>query len=741
MKKLITTIIIFAFASQSTGINLSTISAKGGSAYGGNCELLTTHALRPTATILSDNTIYQQSHSHANLIIANAPERNLFILDDKLINIESIKSALSAGYNYVKQAQSLEDAARVIDENPPFDLVVSGLDLSSTIWTKFGHIQFDGQSIPIRMAGLYFALWLHKHPKRPKKIILNSTVFNSDRIDYILAVLTGSNPAAIKNRAEQAGIVVQGKEYTYKGIINETITKSSSAGEIDKPASVKMVTELIWKWNFSIYQLSYRRTVLIENGKPTGNIGKSLRVIANQMQRNLGRLEEVLSERSMEKIKASIPILLRRKKSNGKIPAPNEPAVNMLLASIITTELKDLKETIILQIVNSESGKPRVYYKNNKWYVRERRSIISKKWGTSVFKYRDIPYDTLWEAFRSVDHQIDTEINEHNWLIGCVNLLNGITDNPAVDVDKLRADIDLMLSRLSNIRVEDKRLARIILETARILIDLGKIKQSKGLFNIAEGLLTHRIKEIESIITGLTSNRTKELRVHLDFKTRYLRDKMAKILHNLNSGHYGLTHKIIDEDLLTGYGLRYLNEPNFEMFKRLLLMISNKMKQGNLSREDIGSLKRFFTLFKDWFIDSIRTDNFMRDYRDTFAERSLEKGFDVVKEDIFDEIFENHKNVSKQIQENPIYYRNMFYQAAFIAPKIGRPQDRQANPIFIEISNKLIESAAQKVSIKPQGIELLMTKPVAIPIQPTSSTVPQPISSRQKAALLISQAA
>jgi len=783
MKKLITTIIIFVFASQSTGINLSTISAKGGSVYGGNCELLTTHALRPTATILSDNTIYQQSHSQANLIIANAPERNLFILDDKLKSIELIKSSLSAGYNYVKQAQSLEDAARVIDENPPFDLVVSDLDLSSTIWTKFGHIQFNGQSIPIRMAGLYFVLWLHNHPKRPERIILNSTVFNSEGIDYILAVLTGSHPAVIRRQLEERGIIVQGKEHTYKGIINnvrrsgmffaghgsvqlstvssaaqhdlknssfvediageiaekgmnqqgiynimpenaislpaqkfsnETITKSSSAGAIDKPASVKKVTELIWQWNFRIYELSYKRAVLLEKGQTTGNIGKSLRAIVNQIRRNMPGLEQVLSERSIEKIKTSMPLLLKRKNGDDKVPAPNEPAANMLLASIITTDLKDLKDEIAAYRVNFESDYPRVYYRNNRWYVREGRSVLSEKWNTSVFQYRDIPYYTLWEAFRSVDHQIDTEIKERNWLIGCIGLLGEITDNPNPDIDKLKLDIDSMLSKLKHIRVEDKRLARIILETARMLLDLEKITQSKGLFNIAEGLLTHRIKEIESIITGLTGNRTKELRVHLESKTRYLRDKMAKILHDLNFGHYGLTQKIIDEDLLSDYGLRHLNEPNFEMFQSPLEMISKRLNRGNRTKEDMDSLKRFFTLFKDWFIDSIRTDNFMRDYRDTFTERSLEKSFDIaVKEDIFDEIFENHKNASKRIQESPIYYRNMFYQAAFIAPKIGRPQDRQANPRFIEVSNELIKSAAKRAGIKPQGIELLMARPDA----------------------------
>jgi CheY-like chemotaxis protein len=771
MKKLITIIIGLVFTSQSIGTDY-TLYAKG---------YTLSEALRPVAAVLSDTDKIKQADRPADSTISGIPDRRLFILDDKRESIESIKSAFSRSYNYIRHAQSLEEAMRAIDENPTFDLVISDLDLSPTIWTKFGHIHFDGQPIPTRIAGMSFVLWLRNHPKRPKRIILNSTVFNSKGLDYILAALTGSHPAVIRNQLEQEGIIVQGKEHTYKGVINnvrrsslfaveygalqldttsqetqpglkgsrlvegiaeeiskagikqpgifdnmpedlrslatqefsnETVAKSSSAGKIDKPASVKKVTELIWQWNFRIYELSYKRAVFLENGQTTGNIGKSLSAIVNQIQRNMPGLEQVLSDRSIEKIKTSMPLLLRRKKADEKIPAPNEPAANMLLASIITTDLKELKDEIIANRVSFESDRPRVYYRNNRWYVRERRSVSSAKWNTSVFEYRDIPYYTLWEAFRSVDHQIDTEIKERNWLTRCISLLGEIADNPNPDIDRLKLDVDSMLSKLKHIRVEDKRLARIILETARILLDLEKIEQSKGLFHIAKILLAKRAEEIELIIAGLTKNRTQELRQHLDSKTRYLRDKVAKILHNLNSGHYGLTRKIIDEDLLSGYGARYFNEPNFEMFQNPLGMISDKMKRGNLKAEDIDSLKRFFTLFKDWFIDSIRTDNFMRDFRDNFAERSHKESLDiVVKEDIFDETFEDHKKASRQIQADPIYYRNMFYQAAFISPKIGRPQDRQANPSFIETSNELVRFAAQRAGINPQGIELLITEP------------------------------
>lgn len=712
MRKLITVIMLFSFTAQSVGADSLVIPA---------CAGIHRHALRPMAHAVSAS-IGLMAHGSERLINVHVDygsiERFFVPLNAKR---EEAGTRLYIG-DRVLFINNINDISITADDTKRYPKFFEGDTYA-----------FTGGHIAACMKRIAVSLCQNLNKPVNVNIIINKcgptdlmpsleVVFD----DYYQCILSLDDPKltnfTISHNGERLAGYSREEKGPHKNIcfwdtyeqMRAHTSKSSFARVIDKPASIKKVTELIWEWNFNIYQLLYRRTYLIENGKKTGNVGKSLRAIANQMQRNLASLGEVLSDKSIEKIQTSMPHLLRKKKSDENVPAPNEPAANMLLASIITTELKDLKRAAISQRVTTESAKPRVYYGNGKWYVRERRSMSSIKWKTSVLGYRDIPYDTLWEAFRAVDHQIDTELNERGWLISCVVLLDKITDGPALDVDVLRADIDSMLLRLNRVRVEDKRLARLILDTARILIDLRKIEQSKGLFNIAKGLLKSRIEEVEAIISGLANNRTQRLREKLGDKTRYLRDKMAKILHNLNSGHYGLTHKIIDEDLLDGYGARYLNEPDFEMFKRPLLIISGKIKRGGLNAEDIESLKRFFTLFKNWFVDSIRVDNFMRDYRGSFVDRSLEQSSGVaVREDIFDEIFKAHKNASKEIQGNPGYYRKKFEQAVFIPPKIGKPHDKQPNPMFIKISNKLITSAAKRVGIKPAGIELLIVNPAA----------------------------
>ena len=55
-----------------------------------------------------------------------------------------------------------------------------------------------------------------------------------------------------------ASAIDQGQKPTSSFVSNhlsDAHTKTSSAGAIDEAASIKGITELIWEWNFKVYQL------------------------------------------------------------------------------------------------------------------------------------------------------------------------------------------------------------------------------------------------------------------------------------------------------------------------------------------------------------------------------------------------------------------------------------------------------------------------------------------------------
>lgn len=514
-------------------------------------------------------------------------------------------------------------------------------------------------------------------------------------------------------------------------LTDKRIIAKGKVKAIDGEASLKRINELLWKWNFRIDVLSHKRKYLEGQEKGIGNVLRSVDAVIRDMRKHLRtkRFKNAVSETAIERLRKAIKFLPRKRKERPKkkakkkrrskrismkkskyIHPPNEPAANRLITSVML-EIKKLREPALKQRLDVELTQPRVLYsyKRQKWYVREQRYKYSKKWKTSVLSYRYIPYDTLWEAFRAVDHQIDTELEERNWLLDCQQLLDKVRKGEIEDKAKLKEDIDSMLARLRKVRVEDKRLARIILKGAKDLLDYERPKQAKGYLSITKDLFAHRIKETEQIVDKLQEGRLTKLREEADKKNRYLMDKAAKILHDLKGYHYGLTAKIIEEDFIEGPGRRYLKEPDFVPFVDSIQRLHERLKGEPLDRDDVEAVKRFFLLFHDRVVASMATDNFMEDYRDEYVKVSLDpESVKKSREEVFEEVFTRYRAEDPNVKKSPKIYWTIFYQAAFVSPKIGKPGEREDNPEFLKLSDAIMKVQAKKVDIRPKGLELLL---------------------------------
>jgi PAS domain S-box-containing protein/diguanylate cyclase (GGDEF)-like protein len=134
----------------------------------------------------------------------------LLILDDRMSHRKAVREVYSH-CSLIEEADSLEEARRIVEENPRFDLVVSDLCLYGNSIGSFRKVDFNGGKVQLRKGGEAFVSWLKGHDKEPGRIILHSTVFNRWSFDSILNVLTAYSPGGIRARLEKQGISVRPK--------------------------------------------------------------------------------------------------------------------------------------------------------------------------------------------------------------------------------------------------------------------------------------------------------------------------------------------------------------------------------------------------------------------------------------------------------------------------------------------------------------------------------------------------
>lgn len=143
------------------------------------------------------------------------PKPHVLILDN---NPRAIKSARKhfAGWVIV-EAQNITEAVRAVEEHPPFDIIISDLDLSNNALQKIKLIKVGPRRTFTVKAGETFAFWMVTHEKRPQRIILTSSIFERNGRDRLAAILVGHNPSTIERKAKVAGIIVLPKSSIRRG--------------------------------------------------------------------------------------------------------------------------------------------------------------------------------------------------------------------------------------------------------------------------------------------------------------------------------------------------------------------------------------------------------------------------------------------------------------------------------------------------------------------------------------------
>ena len=142
--------------------------------------------------------------------------QRVLILDDRQEYINQIKETYSHAL-VIKEAKTVAAARQIIEDNQPFDLVISDLCLhENPVLSVLKKVQINGKKVSLRRAGQDFVLWLKKHEKAPEHLILHSTMFNGASFDALFSILTGYNPLKTRKIVEKAGITVQPKSWTLR---------------------------------------------------------------------------------------------------------------------------------------------------------------------------------------------------------------------------------------------------------------------------------------------------------------------------------------------------------------------------------------------------------------------------------------------------------------------------------------------------------------------------------------------
>ncbi|MEW6101856.1 MAG: alpha/beta fold hydrolase, partial [Candidatus Omnitrophota bacterium] len=355
------------------------------------------------------------------------------------------------------------------------------------------------------------------------------------------------------------------------------------------------------------------------------------------------------------------------------IVGQNEPAANACLMGAINAIAKERQDEFKKRLEDLR-GVSRVWAKARYIYMLQQRYVSKNGLEKKVLEYRKVRFELLWQALRSLDEQIDTELKERQWLIS----VSRIIAEGCLDTSEL-AKIYKSLSN-SRIKVEQKRLAALALGDAIKLIKLGNKEQAGELLDIVLRLLDSRIQETEAIIANLTKGYVQELRQIVTQRNEAVRRIANAALEDLINNRIGEAKEKIN--ILTG--LQVLREPVYAGMIILLKLTLNGLNEGrndekakyNLrllitKSEEADTLSRFMTKFRAAYVDSILYKG---------AEFSQEQ-----KERVFLETFSQFVGEGNLIRGSPEKAWTLCYLAAFVsmkAPRPDKPSKKEDNRVF-----------------------------------------------------------
>ncbi|MBF0491091.1 MAG: hypothetical protein HQL15_10880, partial [Candidatus Omnitrophica bacterium] len=431
----------------------------------------------------------------------------------------------------------------------------------------------------------------------------------------------------------------------------------------------KLILDLM-NWNFHIYQLSFQRVHLKSQGSPQADVIKALDQLQDQMMLAMVSYRRAgIPVSIMDQIEKSLP---RFKEINDEgLRSPKETIINVHLMAAVNRAIQE-RETLLTPRIAEEMKRPRVLVTPKGYYIREQMYRGVKSWGVSLLSYRNKRYDMMWDAFRALDHQIDSEMEEVIWIQECQRLLQTLRDIQDENDPAIKEQVSAMLKKLRYIKVEHKKLARIVLTRTLNILGLGRLKQVAGLLQVTSAYLQKRLVECQTIISQLDNKRLAVLRAEVSRRNEYLLQKLAKILHSLKGNRYGLLKTIVLDDFLNPkhQDYMYLREPEFASLRGALNgPIRQLLGQGALKSDDIDMIKQFFELLRDKIVTAKLLSDFMQDYRRLYNES---RASGMTRQQAFMETFGDFQVKDRHrraIANDPDLAWAIFYQAVFISPR------------------------------------------------------------------------
>ncbi|TRZ94623.1 hypothetical protein D4R78_06200, partial [bacterium] len=420
--------------------------------------------------------------------------------------------------------------------------------------------------------------------------------------------------------------------------------------------------------------------------------------ILKAVKNNLGALYQAgLPPKVAKQLKRAIPFLESAIIAYQKNEKPEFNlslfATNSLFVSAIITIEKE-KKCLLNERLKEEVKVERVVVSQSSIWVRRQLYGSVRSGRPAVLRYRLFKYSTFHQALRALDHQVDSEREERDWLLECLRVLEGLINLKEEDSALLKQEIKKILARLNNIRIEDKRMARIILRAALELLEIQRLKQIAELLDFARDFFSLRVKETEQIINRLSLARNKILLPYVEKGNSYLLDKVIKILRSLKYTSV-LAQKILREDFLNQEhrAHAYLREPGLNIFFRVFDKINN-------TREFPFVAEQVFKLMRDKVVDAALSTEFIQYYRSLYVKARMENSLGIKsRQGAFNKAFLEFYQSSNSVRGSPRLYWSIFYQVAFV-PTHQRTKPPKDNPLFSDLSNYITHRQIERGNYK-----------------------------------------
>ncbi|HQP12124.1 MAG TPA: protein kinase, partial [Candidatus Omnitrophota bacterium] len=443
-------------------------------------------------------------------------------------------------------------------------------------------------------------------------------------------------------------------------------------------------------WNFRIYILSIKR-VAAQDQSP----------YRDELSRMAAEIRQKLVFFKMARL--GDDLLGRFGRVDDLLVGRNEPAVNMILTSALIAA-RHTKLNILQRRLRQERHTPPQRLRHDEdglIRLRGQRYERAGSWNMSAVKeYGDLTYRSLWDALRAVDHMVDSELDDIRWIYNLTRLLNRLStmnENPA----DIRTPVVGQLQGLAHVMVEEKILARIILEHSLELLDVSPpaFVKISGLFAVVNQFLSLRVMESRAIVLGLNKARVFRLRQEIEQSQNAQKGRAFKALKQLGYGYLRLPRMILEQDLLNPEHPAYLDprEPQTAdlayLFREHVRPLLSKTR---LSGPELGQVKEAFTFMKNKVIVAITLNRFMEAYRNRFVESHLEEE-GISRRSAFVQTFEEFLGNARYhvVQKHPALYWAIFYQAAFVnryaRPETGEEETVESN-LFRCLSDHILQT-------------------------------------------------